>query len=479
MYGLKAFSQQLKNNSRLLILFFIFLQASAFLAFAPNYNAYLVEEQSLVENKLEVLDKKLTAWDTDLTTYQQQLLKVDLAGLIIKFKSKSKTLASKHPEMIKLYAKISPIMAQIGNPVSSISQLKKVAIPVVPTVKSINEKIDLTQAKIAELTAKKLELETFNLKNPDSKLTALLKEFNLNHDSYVSVLIRNVFVPAAGFFILITLAWFTALRIIGRADSVEEISASLGCDDVYSFPKLGSKYKKLGQSANQMLPNALPQGMAVGKPYGGDLVLANRTSRPSDVSSEVARIKELTAEMIFKVQDKEKNIFLFSAINEGKSQVDVVSNLTVSFASMSPRVLLIDLNLKDRSLLSRFDASVTTLGFSDFLAKTPLRSCLQQSSLPGLSFLAVGKQPTFLLKHISSKLIVKKIQALSRRFDFVLINTGSMSHDLSVNFLARTLGAMFMIVDSQSDTLSVMQKNLDKLAKHNVKPEGIILDRAV
>ena len=146
---------------------------------------------------------------------------------------------------------------------------------------------------------------------------------------------------------------------------------------------------------------------------------------------------------------------------------------------MSPKVLLIDLNLQDRKLLSRFDASVTTFGFSDFLAKAPLRSCLQKSPLPGLSFLAAGKQPTFLRKHLSSKLMVNKIRALSRRFDFVLINTGSMDKDLSVNFLARTLGAMFMIVDAESDTLSLMQKNLAKLERHNIKPEGIILDRAV
>lgn len=170
-----------------------------------------------------------------------------------------------------------------------------------------------------------------------------------------------------------------------------------------------------------------------------------------------------------------KKVCLTSSLaSEGKSTT--ILNLAISFAETGSRVLLIDADMR-RPSLARLLIERATPGLSNVLAGlATVEEAIRKDVRPNLDILFSGAIPPNPLELLGSTTMKQMIDALSRRYDYILLDTppiGIVSDACEVASL--TDGVLFLVRQGETEKEAVL-RSVKQLELSNAKLLGFVLN---
>lgn len=473
MRFLKIFSFQVKNNILLLSLtaVLLFVTVFSFVLKSNNQSSFLPE--SYDNRKLLNISKQITSWEREIEKLENSEIESSIKESVINYHTLSATLKEKHPKMRSLYTDIQNLFLDFGSKAPSHNEILNLDISKFKSSFLNQEKINLLKSQILNANSIKFKLES-------KKFIDERQEKNSSRTPLQDILSESALKSLALFSGLL-IFWFGILVSRKKVSSVEELASAIEVDNIYSFPDLSIKKEpEFAMQLQQISSNSLEAEIE-----DLPIIITKEQTLPAEPSNmeffdsgSLSKIRNMAAELQICARKQNRNIFLFASPEEHSGQETVTSNLSVAFAKYSSSVLLIDSNFYSPRLAERFGFSSEIDGFSDFLAnRQSLKLCLQSTWQKSLYLLPAGKSKEQASHFLSSEKLVNVIQGFARRFDFVLIGCGSLEHNPASRFLADKIGGVYLVVDSKSNTLDVVENALLQLKNIDVKTEAVILNR--
>ena len=123
------------------------------------------------------------------------------------------------------------------------------------------------------------------------------------------------------------------------------------------------------------------------------------------------------------MNSKDTKVFLITSANPGSGKTYISLNLAASFAVKKKRVLLVDLDLRKRSL-SRKDKHEKQLGISDYLAghADSYHELIQKDYQPCLDLLRAGSMPPNPSEVLYSDRLGTMLQELRNEYDYIILD---------------------------------------------------------
>ncbi len=92
--------------------------------------------------------------------------------------------------------------------------------------------------------------------------------------------------------------------------------------------------------------------------------------------------------------------------------------------------------------------------------------------------LPLGCDKSSASKLIGTAVFAKLIKSLSKTYNFILIDGGSILDSAQATLLADQLGAVYLVVNAETTPKDLTKKALARLEKIKVKIDGVILNQA-
>ena len=123
------------------------------------------------------------------------------------------------------------------------------------------------------------------------------------------------------------------------------------------------------------------------------------------------------------MNSKDTKVMLMTSANPGSGKTYVTLNLAASFALKSKRVLVVDLDLRKRSL-SRVDKSLKSFGVSDYLAghADDFHSLIHKDIQPGLDFIPAGSLAPNPSEILYSERLGTMLKELRKEYDYIILD---------------------------------------------------------
>ena len=169
---------------------------------------------------------------------------------------------------------------------------------------------------------------------------------------------------------------------------------------------------------------------------------------------------------------------------EGKTSTCV--NLAGSLASAGPRVVLVDLDLRNPDSHNLLGAHNET-GVSDVLLdRRSLESCLQYVELPatdggqppaGMYFLATGPQVANPTELLATSRTGRLLEALATQADIVLLDTPPVLPVADTLVIGRLVAGAVLVVEARRTPVPAVQRAKDALTRNQTRLLGVVLNK--
>ena len=154
--------------------------------------------------------------------------------------------------------------------------------------------------------------------------------------------------------------------------------------------------------------------------YSSDMIQLDVKPNSHNVINEAFRVVRGNLEFM---NSKDTKVFLITSANPGSGKTYISLNLAASFAVKKKRVLLVDLDLRKRSL-SRRDKHEKQLGISDYLAghADSYHELIQKDYQPCLDLLRAGSMPPNPSEVLYSDRLGTMLQELRNEYDYIILD---------------------------------------------------------
>jgi protein-tyrosine kinase len=205
---------------------------------------------------------------------------------------------------------------------------------------------------------------------------------------------------------------------------------------------------------------------------GGHLLLLHE---PDSARSE--RIRALRTELMLLVGDARRDnvlALLSPGPAEGRSQL--CAELAISFAQAGRRTLLVDADMRHPRQHLLFNAD-NQWGLAQALALGESPSMYGVEGVPDLSLLTAGVLPPNPLELVSNRRFESMMDAWRRSYDFVLIDTPSVSQYADGLAIATAATRVLLVSRTESTSYSGMKDLLRRLAPTQARILGAVVNR--
>jgi polysaccharide biosynthesis transport protein len=171
-----------------------------------------------------------------------------------------------------------------------------------------------------------------------------------------------------------------------------------------------------------------------------------------------------------------KTIVITSAEpKEGKTVTAV--NTAIAFAHTSPRVLLIDADLRKPSC-HKFLSMKNHNGLSDVLAGTAeLEARIHATSIAGMFFLSSGKIPPNPAELLASDKMKETLKYLAEQYDHIVIDTSPVLRVSDPLFLAAIADGTMVVVDVPQTPKQHVREAITRLTQARAKILGSVFNK--
>ena len=192
------------------------------------------------------------------------------------------------------------------------------------------------------------------------------------------------------------------------------------------------------------------------------------------------QLKRIQANLMLNKDNKNPKTILLTGTKKGEGSSYITNNLAIEFAKLYSKILVIDTNIKNKTL-TNIMAEKGSEGLTDIINANNvnnIENLIQKTKIENISILPVGTakigEEAFLTETISNV-----IEELKKNYDMILIDTSSINENVLPISLTSVADATVLIAESgkvkQEDILKA------KMEIENVggKIAGIVLNKAI
>lgn len=210
------------------------------------------------------------------------------------------------------------------------------------------------------------------------------------------------------------------------------------------------------------------------KQVSSELVVA---TNPFDASAEFFR--EIRSQIIANVFSNHDNKYAVAVCspNTGDGKTFFAANLAVAFSQLGMRTLLVDADLRNPRLHQIFGMSSGAGGLSGVLAGRAETNVIRPiEALPSLYLLPVGVVPPNPLELVQGMAFDLLLNELTRKFDYVIVDTPAAEHGADARVIAAKCGAAVAIGRQGATEVKAMNGLVASLKKVCPIFTGVILN---
>lgn len=172
------------------------------------------------------------------------------------------------------------------------------------------------------------------------------------------------------------------------------------------------------------------------------------------------------------------NVITLTSFNPGAGKSFVMSNIAACIADSNKTVVMVDCDLRKRSMSRSFGHSHKTKGVSNYLYDTSLQldSIIFKDVAPGIDLIPAGMVPPNPVELLKRDRFEQMIQDLRDRYDYVLIDNVPVNVVADAPIIARVADTTLFVLRSGSidrRLLSLIEKMYDDNQFRNL---GIVLN---
>lgn len=175
--------------------------------------------------------------------------------------------------------------------------------------------------------------------------------------------------------------------------------------------------------------------------------------------------------------DGSRRTLLFASASHGEGTTTVVAQFAIILANSGDKVLLIDANLRNPTLHSRFHLP-KECGFSDLVVRScPAQEAVKPTKLKNLSIITSGSSDSNPYCLFDSKRMKPAVDELRTMADWVLFETSAVNDFNDALSLAGLVDGIILIVQAEKTRWEVAQCARDRVMSINAPIIGTILNR--
>jgi capsular exopolysaccharide synthesis family protein len=261
-------------------------------------------------------------------------------------------------------------------------------------------------------------------------------------------------------------AGYIAERRDNRIRSGDEMERLLG------VPKLGlvPRVSRLGRGA--------ARGGIAGRRVGGAHRFALVTHLES-ASRFAESFRELRTSILYSGTGQSPRSIMVTSLDGGDGKTALAMNLAVALAQLgSDEILLVDANLRNPDLHTILGVPRSP-GLSELLnGETDLRGVLTSTTVPRLKLVPAGASPVNPAELLSSRRFTQALEALSERFEHVVIDAPPMFGVSDAVTLAPRVDGVVLVLREGRATREEAQEAVQRLWLVRANLLGVVVNDA-
>ena len=201
-----------------------------------------------------------------------------------------------------------------------------------------------------------------------------------------------------------------------------------------------------------------------------------RTKRGANALVVQNAAKTLLANIRFtSVDDPIRTIVLTSSVpNEGKSTVAV--NLAQAMATSGRRVLLVECDMRRRTLADVLNLHPRSGVYGVLSEQTPLSEAVMATSTKGMFFLDSEPYIPNPADILASKRFKKLISTLAEQFDYVIFDTPPVGTFIDAAIISSLVDATALVVRENFTRREEVQASYEQLKKAGANVIGVVMN---
>ncbi len=196
--------------------------------------------------------------------------------------------------------------------------------------------------------------------------------------------------------------------------------------------------------------------------------------KPGSIEAESFRSVR-TALYVIAASDKAQVIQVTSPLS-GDGKTTLIGNLAVAMANSGKSVLLIDADMRHRSVHHLFGLR-HNIGVSDVLTgEIEFLNAVQQTGFKNLSALTAGEEPENPAELLASPAFKKMLSEAKSQFDFILVDTPPLLAVSDPCIVAPQTDGLLLILRLKKDSRADITRAAELLDTHNIDVLGAIVN---
>lgn len=184
----------------------------------------------------------------------------------------------------------------------------------------------------------------------------------------------------------------------------------------------------------------------------------------------------LAVNIQFLGKDVQKILFTSFKENEGKSTVTI--NIAKALAELGCKVLLLDADTRNSTLLFRLKTEGKLEGLTSYLSGvTSLENIIYPTDVQNLWIIPSGKIPPNPVSLLQTKYFDEMMQVLSQYYDYILVDSPPVSKVIDAVVLSQKCDGSVIVVETGTILRKSVQKIKEELEQAGSKFLGVVLNK--
>ncbi|WP_063533514.1 polysaccharide biosynthesis tyrosine autokinase [Burkholderia sp. MSMB1589WGS] len=190
----------------------------------------------------------------------------------------------------------------------------------------------------------------------------------------------------------------------------------------------------------------------------------------------VESLRSLRTALQFAMLDAKNNVVVIAGPAPGVGKSFVSANLAAVLTMAGKRVLLIDGDIR-KGHLNDYLGFARGRGFSELIAGSAHPDdVLHRDVIDGLDFISTGTMPKNPAELLLNARVPELIDAFSKRYDVVVIDSPPVLAVADTGILAATAGTAFLVALAGSTKLGEISESAKRLAQNGVRLSGVVFN---
>jgi succinoglycan biosynthesis transport protein ExoP len=194
-------------------------------------------------------------------------------------------------------------------------------------------------------------------------------------------------------------------------------------------------------------------------------------------SREAEAFRTVRTAMFYRAPKEKVHTILITSPATGEGKSTVASNLAITIASTSQRVVIVDADLRRPRQHVLFGMDPTTNGLTSFLAgQVTLQEAIKPTGIENLSILTCGPTVSNPAEIINSDNFTRLVRRLAEEYDRVIIDSPPVTVLADAQILAGLCDATILVVRAQASTRRVSLQAHNTLAGLEARILGVVVN---